>query len=82
MSVELNDVLLTKYYSGEKEDGQGMWHVWGTGKEHTGFWWGESRERDDLEVLAVGVRIILKGIFNKGVGAWTGLSWLRIGLLR
>jgi hypothetical protein len=75
-------VLLTKYYSGEKEDGQGMWRVWGTGKEHTGFGCGESRERDDLEVLAVGVRIILKRIFKKGVGAWTGLSWLRIVLLR
>jgi hypothetical protein len=26
-----------------------MWHVRGTGEEHTGFWWGDLREGDHLE---------------------------------
>jgi hypothetical protein len=30
---------------------------------HTGFWWGNLRERDHLEDLGVDERIILKYIF-------------------
>ena len=26
-----------------------MWHVCGTGKVHTGFWWGDLMENDHLE---------------------------------
>jgi hypothetical protein len=37
---------------------------------HTGFWWGDP---------GVDGKIILKWIFKKWDGAWTGLSWLRIG---
>jgi hypothetical protein len=37
-----------------------MWQVWGTGEVHTGFWWGDLRERDHFEDLGVDGRIILK----------------------
>ena len=57
-----------------------MWHVWGTGKMHTGFWWGVLKERGRLETLGVNRMIILKWIFKKCDGeAWTGFIWLRIG---
>ena len=36
-------------------------------------------ERDYLEDLSGVGRIILKWIFSKWEGAWTGLIWLRIG---
>jgi hypothetical protein len=46
---------------------------------HTGFWWGDLREGDHLGDPCVDDRIILKLIFKKWDGAWTELSWLRIG---
>jgi hypothetical protein len=42
-----------------------MWHVWGRREVHTGFWWGDLREKDHLENLGVDGRIILKWIFKK-----------------
>jgi hypothetical protein len=45
---------------------------------HTGFWWGDLREGDHLGDPDIDGRIILKWI-KKWDGAWTGLSWLRIG---
>jgi hypothetical protein len=30
-----------------------MWHVWGTGEVHKGFWLGDLRESDHLEDLGV-----------------------------
>jgi hypothetical protein len=45
---------------------------------HTGFWWGDLREGDHLGDPGIDRRIILKLIFKKLGGAWTGLSWLRI----
>jgi hypothetical protein len=45
-----------------------------------GFWWGDLREFDHLGDPDVDRRIILKLILKKwDVGAWTGLSCLRIG---
>jgi len=45
-----------------------------------GSWWGHLRERGHLGDLGVDGRIILRWIFWQcDVGAWTGLSWLRIG---
>jgi len=44
----------------------------GERKGHTGFWWGNMRERDYLEDPGVYRRIILRWVFWKwNVGAWT-----------
>jgi len=52
----------------------------GRGELYTGFWWGNLRERDDLEAPGVDGRIIFRWIFRKwDVGAGSGSSWLRIG---
>jgi len=42
-----------------------MSHIWETDKVHTGFWWGDLREKDHLEDLGIGGRVILKWIFKK-----------------
>jgi hypothetical protein len=57
--------------------GHGIWHEWKI-EVHRGFWWGDLRKRGYLEDLGVDGRIILKWIFKKWVGSWTGLIWLRI----
>jgi hypothetical protein len=46
---------------------------------HTGFWFGDLSEGDHLKDPDIDGRIILKWIFKTLDGAWTGLSWLRIG---
>jgi len=52
----------------------------GAGKVHTGFLWGNLRERNHLEDLGKDGRIILKWIFKKWHGEkWSGLIWLRMG---
>jgi len=52
--------------------------VEGTGKVHTGFWWGVPREGYHYEDVGVDMKTILKWIFNKRDGEpWTGLQWLR-----
>jgi hypothetical protein len=57
-----------------------MWHIWGTGEVHTGFWWGDLRERDNLEDPGVDGENNIKMIFKKWDGeAWIRLIWLRIG---
>jgi hypothetical protein len=37
-----------------------MWHVWGTGEVHTGFWWGTLMEGNHIEGLGVDGRIIIR----------------------
>ena len=58
-------VLIDKYFydnhlGGRGGDGRGMWHVWGRGEAHTGFWRGDLRVRDHLEDMGVDWRVILK----------------------
>ena len=46
---------------------------------YTRFWWENLKERDYFEDLGLDGRIILRWILRKwDVGAWTGLTWLRI----
>jgi hypothetical protein len=54
-------------------------HIWETGEVHRGFWWGDLRKGNHLEDLCIDGNIILKWIFKKWDGAWTGLIWLRTG---
>ena len=42
-----------------------MWHIWGTGEVHRGFWWGDLRERDHMEDLGLDGRIILKWVLEE-----------------
>jgi hypothetical protein len=52
----------------------------GRGDVHTGFCWGNLRERDHLEDPGLEGRIILRWTFRKlDVGLWTGSIWLWIG---
>jgi len=41
---------------------------------HTGFWWGNLKERDHLEDQGVDMRIILRWIFRKWDGG--GMDWI------
>jgi hypothetical protein len=56
-----------------------MWHVWGREEVHTELYWGNLREGDHLKDPGVDGRIILKWVFERLDGAWTGSIWLRIG---
>jgi hypothetical protein len=57
-----------------------MWHVQERGELYTGFWWGNLRERENLEDVDIWGRIILKLMLKKWGGvAYTGLFRLRTG---
>jgi hypothetical protein len=48
----------------------------GDTRGHTGFWWGNMREKDHLEDLGIDRSIILKCIFKKWDNG--GISWIDI----
>jgi hypothetical protein len=51
-----------------------MWNVWERGEVYTGFWWGDTGERDHLKDQGVDRKIILKCRFKMWDGqTWTGL---------
>jgi len=48
----------------------------GRGEVHTGFWWGNLRERNHLKDPSIDGRIILNWIFRVWDGReWAGLIW-------
>jgi len=53
-----------------------MWRVCGTGELHTGFWWGNLKERDHLEDLSIDGRIIFEWIFKEQ--DWEGVDWIDV----
>jgi hypothetical protein len=57
-----------------------LWNFWVSRELQIGFWRGNVRERTHFEYVCADGRIILKWIFKKWYGGWTGLIWLRIGM--
>jgi len=56
-----------------------MWHVWGQMK-YIQCWWGNLKEREQLEDMTGNERVILKRILKKeDWRTWTGQIWLRQG---
>jgi len=50
-----------------------MWHVWKRREIHTGFGWGDLKERGDLEYIGIDGSIILKRILKIGL---EDLDWI------
>jgi hypothetical protein len=46
----------------------GAFSTYGGGEVHTGFWWGNLKESDQLEDLGIDLRIILKWILKLDKG--------------
>ena len=74
-------MLLTKYYSADHIVKNEMGGLCSTncGEAYTGFWLGNLREKEHLEDPDLDGRIVLKWIFRKWNGAWTGLICLWMG---
>ena len=51
-----------------------MWDVWGD--VHTWFWWGQLKERDNLEDLGIDRSMILKVDFKET--GWEGRDWIHV----
>jgi len=71
--------MLNRYLSDQIEKyemGGASSTIRGRGDAHTGFWWGNLRERDNLE--DPGADNIKMDFRELGWGAWNGLIELRI----
>jgi hypothetical protein len=56
-----------------------MWHIWGRGLVHTGFWCWNLRETGNLEDIGIEGWTIIKFSFEiQDVRGRTKLLWLRI----
>ena len=76
---ELSDLYSTNLFRGNWIAKNGMGGACST-RGWEKFWWGNLREREHWEDPGVDGRAIWRQIFRKWErGAWTGLSWLRIG---
>jgi hypothetical protein len=53
-----------------------MWQVWDTAEVHTGFRWGDLRERGHVEDLGVDVKNNIKMDLQE-VG-WGGMDWVAL----
>ena len=80
LNEELNDLYSSPNYVRVIKLRRMSWtgHVALMGERRLqGFWWGNMRERENLEDPGVDASIILRCIFRKwDVGVWTGYSWL------
>lgn len=48
-----------------------------------GFRWGNVKDRNHLEDMVVGRRLMLQLVFSKQGGwTWTGLLWLRLDVVK
>jgi hypothetical protein len=71
--------ILYRWSNREDRDEQGMLQVQGRGDVYTGFWWGNLKERDQLEHPGIDGRIKLWWIFRTW-GGGHGLDWSVSGL--
>jgi hypothetical protein len=53
--------------------------LWGRGEVHTGFWWGNMREKAHWRPRCRQEDNINMDLQKWDGGGWTGLIWLRIG---
>ena len=81
---ELNDLYsspnITRVDQSKKNEMGGARSTYGgRGEVHTGFWWGNLRESDNLGDTGIGGRIILKWMFRKSAGSrdWIDLAQSR-----
>ena len=77
--VELNDLscssIIVRVVKSRRMRWAGRTACVGRGEACTGFWWGNLRERGDLEEPGLDGKIIFRWIFRKwGVGVRTGSS--------